>query len=53
MSHGSRALRAVPSSRRSHELQPHSLYGREVHVEYGVEIQGDDRIHTRSERRSS
>jgi len=53
MSHGSRALRSSPRSRRSRELRSHTLYERRLHVVYGVEIQGDDDIRTRSERWSS
>ncbi len=53
MKHGSRALLPMPSSRQIHELWPQTLYGREVHVLYGVEIQGHEVIHTRWERWSS
>lgn len=51
--HGSRALRAVPSSRRSQELRSHTLYGSELQAVYRVEIQGDDDVDTGTEGPSS
>lgn len=53
MKHGSRALRAVSSSRHSHELRSRTLYGREVHPVYGVEIQSGDEMPTSSGGRAS
>lgn len=53
MRHGSRALRAMVSSRQSQELQPRTLYGPEVQALYGVEIQGGEGIDLTSERRWS
>ena len=53
MKHGSRALRAMPSSRQSHELRPRTLYGPEVRALYGVKIQGGEGIDPTTERRSS
>lgn len=53
MKHGSRALRAVPSSRQCLELRLRTPYRPEVQPLYGVEIQGGDDICSRSKRRSS
>lgn len=53
MKHGSRALRAMPTSRQIHELRLRTLYGPEVQALYGVEIQGGEGIDPTTERRSS
>lgn len=53
MRHGSRALYALPRSLHSHELRPRTLYGREVHRVYRVDIQGGDGMRTSSGGRAS
>ncbi len=47
--HRSRAICALPSSRRSRELRPRTLYRSKVQPVYGVEIQGDEDVGTGTE----